>query len=117
MPLPARNWNEGPDFKVLLLDEEGNYLAGDPGHWYFSSNREAAVVLNHRADHVAEQLETLHRTRGIRLKAVPVPLQEIYETCDRCRELFMPVMIFFDGKAFICAECRSRSPRRPRRAS
>jgi formylmethanofuran dehydrogenase subunit E len=44
-----------------------------------------------------------------------VPPEEIYETCDRCKELFMPFMTFFDGKQFLCADCRSRASRRSAR--
>ena len=47
-------------------------------------------------------------THGIALTAEPVPPEEIYETCDRCKDLFMPFMTFFDGKRFLCPDCRSR---------
>ncbi len=114
MPLPARELNDGPDIKVLILNGEGKYLTGDRKNWFFTADRTAAVVLYHRADHVAEQLEALRRTQGIMLEAVPVPLQEIYEACDRCKELFMPSMVFFDGRRFLCAECRGRASHRPR---
>jgi len=116
MPLPARDLNDGPDIKVLILNAKGQYLAGDRTHWFFTEDRAAAVVLHRRADHVLEQLEQLRKSEGVVLKAVPVPLQEIYETCDRCQELFMPFMVFFDGTRFLCAECRSRAARRPARA-
>ena len=82
---------------------------------YFTDDRLRAVVLSYEADHVAEQLEALHRLQGVLLRAVPVPLEEIYETCDRCNELFMPFMTFFDGKRYLCVECRRLISRRPER--
>jgi hypothetical protein len=115
MPLPASQFNDRPDIKVFIVNAEGKYLAGNPAHWFFTKNRESAVVLNHRADRVAEQLKELRLTQGIVLEAVPVPLQEIYEACDRCGELFMPFMIHFDGQRFLCLECRSRLHRPPPR--
>ena len=55
---------------------------------------------------MSEQLEMIQKNHGIELTADPVPIAEIYETCDRCQELFVPFMTFFDGKRFLCADCR-----------
>ena len=82
------------------------YLAQDANGLFFSNDRAAAIMLNYQSDHVAEQLEALRQTHGIVLIADPVPVGEIYETCDRCKELFMPWMTFFDGKRFLCSDCR-----------
>ncbi len=38
----------------------------------------------------------------------PVLPEEIYGRCDRCHDLFMPWMTYFNGKEFLCAECRRR---------
>lgn len=116
MPLPASQFDDRPDIKVFIVNTEGKYLAGDPSNWFFTKERQSAIVLNHRADQVAEQLQRLRDTQGIVLEEVPVPLQEIYEACDRCGELFMPFMVYFDGQRFLCRECRSRLPRRTRHA-
>ncbi len=87
------------------------YLAQDGNGLFFSNDRAAAIMLNYQSDHVAEQLEALRQTHGIVLIADPVPVGEIYETCDRCKELFMPWMTFFDGKRFLCSDCRKLSSR------
>lgn len=106
MPLSANELTGLPDVRVHILNTQGQYLAADDKELYFTDDRLRAIVLSYEADHVAEQIETLHRVQGIVLRAVPVPLEEIYEACDRCNELFMPFMTFFDGKLFLCGECR-----------
>jgi hypothetical protein len=113
MPLRVTDSSGIPDIKVFIQNPEGKYLAGDAESWFFSEDRTRALVLNYKGDRVAEQLEGIRRSQGITLKSVPVPLAEVYETCDRCQELFMPSMILFDGKQFVCADCRSRAARRP----
>jgi len=113
MPPPANEPKGLPDVRVNIRNREGKYLAGHEDGLYFTEDRAVAIVLSYEADQVAEQLETIQRTQGVVLEPVPVPLEEIYETCDRCQELFMPVMTFFDGKQFLCAECGRRLARRP----
>jgi hypothetical protein len=34
--------------------------------------------------------------------------REIYETCDQCERLVIPWGAFFDGKQFLCHECRDK---------
>jgi ubiquinone/menaquinone biosynthesis C-methylase UbiE len=112
MALRSRDLSSAPDIKVFIQDADGKYLAGDATNWFFSEDNSRAIVLNYKADHVPEQLERIQQAHRVVLKAVPVPLADIYETCDRCKELFVPFMTFFDGKQFLCAECRSRASRR-----
>ena len=109
MPRKSDKPSEPPDIKVFIRDTRGKYLAEDANGLFFTEDRSAAIVLNYRADGVPEQLETIQQIHGMALVADPVPPEEIYETCDRCKELFMPFMTFFDGKQFLCAECRRRS--------
>ena len=112
----ATNRIEPPDLKVFIRDARGKYLAQDANGLFFSEDRSVAMVFNYRGDSVAEQLEVLGETHGIALTADPVPPEEIYETCDRCKDLFMPFMTFFDGKRFLCPDCRNRLSGRARRA-
>jgi hypothetical protein len=112
MPRRSDKLNEPPDIKVFIRDARGKYLAQDANGLFLSEDRSATIVFNYRGDSVAEQLKTLRETHGVALTAEPVPPQEIYETCDRCKELFMPFMTFFDGQQFLCADCRRRAPRR-----
>ena len=115
MPRRSDKLNEPPDIKVFIRDARGKYLAQDANGLFFSEDRSAAMVFNYRGDAVVEQLEVLGETHGIVLTPEPVPPEEIYETCDRCKDLFMPFMTHFDGKRYLCAECRKRgSTRSPR---
>jgi len=106
--------NLPPDVRVMIRNEQGNYLAQDDYGLFFTNDRSAAMVFSYRADCVAQQLEQLQKARGIALAVEPVPPEEIYEHCDRCQDLFMPWMVYFDGRQFLCADCRSRGWRRGR---
>jgi len=100
-----QNGKETTDTRVFLRNAQGNYLAQDAHGVFFTDNRSAAVVLSYQADRVPEQLELIRKSHGVSLVADPVPLEEIYETCDRCKELFVPFMIAFDGRRFLCRDC------------
>ena len=95
----------------MIRNAQGKYLAQDDFGVFFTSDRSAAMVFNYLADGVAAQLEMLQKAHGVALAAEPVPPEEIYERCDRCHDLFMPWMTYFDGKQFLCAECRNRKRR------
>ncbi len=109
-----------PDFRVMIRNAQGHYLARDDHGLFFTNDRAAAMVFDYLADRVAPQLEELQKTRGIALAVEPVPPEEVYEHCDGCEDLLMPWLIYFDGKRFLCAECRrsehgrARPPRPPR---
>ncbi len=108
MPRASNKFDPPVDFKVFIRDARGRYLAEDDYGLFFSSDRTRAMILNYRADRVEAQLETILKSEGVALRADPVPPEEIYETCDRCQELFLPFMISFDGKNFLCPDCRQR---------
>lgn len=110
--MPHATDKSGPpmDIKVFIRNPRGDYLAEDDSGLFFSSDRTGALILNYRADQVEAQLENIQKTQGITLVPDPVPPEEIYETCDRCKELFLPFMTFFDGKTFLCPDCRKRRP-------
>ena len=116
MPRRSDKPIEPPDIKVFIRNAQGKYLAQDANGVFFTEDRSAALVFNYRSDSVPEQLEMIGTTHGIALIAEPVPPEEIYETCDRCRDLFMPFMTFFDGKRFLCPDCRNRLSDRSARA-
>jgi len=113
MPRDSQKPNDAPDIRVMVRNARGQYLAQDDYGVFFTDDRAAAMVFNYRSDCVADQLAVLQKTHGLALAAEPVPPEEIYERCDRCQDLFMPWMTYFDGKQFVCADCRSRKPRRP----
>jgi hypothetical protein len=116
MPRSTNKPSPPPDIKVFIRDTRGKYLAQDANGLFFTEDRAVAIVFDYRADDVPAQLEAIQRVHGMALAADPVPPEEIYETCDRCHDLFMPFMTYFDGKRFLCPECRRRAPARPARA-
>lgn len=97
-----------PDIRVMIRNAQGKYLAQDDYGLFFTADRFAAMVFSYRADNVADQLALLQKTQDVVLVAEPVPPEEIYERCDRCQDLFMPWMTYFDGRQFLCEECRGR---------
>lgn len=114
MPRWKDNLDPHVDIKVMLRNVHGKYLARDEHGLFFAEDRAKAAVFDFKGDRIQEQLENLERTQGITLQVDPVPPEEIYETCDRCKELFMPFMTFYDGKRFLCADCKSGRVHRPR---
>ncbi len=112
MPRTVDQLGPLPDVRIFVRNASGEYLAGDARMWFFTPERSKAAVFRYREDQVQEQLEVIQATQGIRLDIEPIPLHEIYETCDRCKDLFMPFMTFFDGQRFLCEDCRSRLSRR-----
>ena len=110
MPRPNDKFDPPLDIRVFIRDAQGKYLSEDDYGLYFSSDRTDAITLSYRTDQVEAQLETIRRAHGIALVPDPVPPEEIYETCDRCKELFPPLMTFFDGKSFLCPDCRKPRP-------
>lgn len=118
MSRPSQTPASPVDFKVNLRNNQGQYLAQDEHGLYFCDQRQRALLLSFYADDVETQLELLRQKTHVTLEAVPVPLEEIYETCDRCHDLLHPTMVFFDGRRFLCEDCRklfSRPKPRPSR--
>jgi hypothetical protein len=116
MPRRSDKPTEPPDIRVFIRNARGKYLAQDANGLFFTEDHSAALVFSYRSDCVSEQIEMIGTKHGIALTAEPVPPEEIYETCDRCQDLFMPFMTFFDGKQFLCPDCRRRASSRSARA-
>ena len=90
MPPTSRQLGDYQDFRVFIRDREGHYLAQGMQGWYFTDDRSRAAVFHYFSDRVAEQLERIGSVQGVHLKEEPVPLHEIYEICDRCKEMAIP---------------------------
>ena len=117
MPLISRHAGGLQDIRVFIRDRAGRYLSRGTMDWFFTEDRSRAAVFFSLSDRVAEQIALIGKTQGISLAEDPVPLAEIYEVCDRCKELIMPFMMHFDGKHFFCPDCRRLSrPRHSHRA-
>ncbi|HEY5911308.1 MAG TPA: hypothetical protein VJA21_11965 [Verrucomicrobiae bacterium] len=91
---------------VVLQSWDGKYLAGQTGAWSFSDQIDQARVFDYIADRIPEQLEKLEQGHGISLAVLPLDPRARFETCDRCGERMMAFRIYFDGKEYLCPECR-----------
>ncbi len=91
---------------VRVRNPEGKYLAGAGGQVEFCSDIKHARIFDCRRDQIEHQLAFIRLTQGIRLEAEPVDPKEIHETCDRCGSLALPFHMYFDGKQFLCRDCR-----------
>jgi hypothetical protein len=107
VPRSIDKWDLEADIRVVIRNVQGKFLASSPDGLFFTEDRSRAAVFNYHGDQIEEQLEGIRKTAGVALAAEPVPPEEVYETCDRCKELFMPSMTFFDGKRFLCPDCRT----------
>ncbi len=97
------------DIKVVLRSADGQYLAGSPADWEFTSNLAEAAVFNYLSDQIETQLEMIRKAQGLALEAVHVAATELCETCDRCEETVLPTIAFFDGKQFLCPDCTAET--------
>ena len=53
--LPLMNDREA--VKVLIVNDDGQYLAGTATDWEFTDERSRATVFDYWSDHVAERIE------------------------------------------------------------
>jgi len=92
--------------KVYIRAQDGAYLTGAGAEWEFTVDRRKAAVFDYVHDRIAEQLEGLRRDQGIALVVERVDPKEIHESCDQCEQLVAPAKAFFDGRKFLCGDCR-----------
>jgi len=102
--LPRMNDREA--VKVLIVNDDGQYLAGTAMDWEFTDDRSRATVFDYFADQVAERIELVRRAHGRVWIAVRLDPREVYEFCDRCGRRMRALRTFFDGQQFLCHECR-----------
>jgi hypothetical protein len=93
--------------KVLIVNEEGQYLAGTATQWEFTEDRSKARVFDYAKDRVAEQIDLVRKAHGTIWAAIKLDPREAYEFCDRCGCRMVAFRAFFDGTQFLCADCRS----------
>jgi hypothetical protein len=96
--------------KVLIVNDDGQYLAGTATAWEFTDDRSRARVFDYLGDRVAEQIELVRRAYGRVWIAVKLDPREAYEFCDRCGCRMAAFRAFFDGQQFLCADCRKVDP-------
>ena len=92
---------------VRIRNSEGKYLAGAAGQMEFCSEIQQARVFDCHRDQIEQQIAFIRLTQGILLEAEPVDPEEIHEACDRCGRLALSFQMYFDGKRYLCRECRN----------
>ncbi len=98
--------NDRETVKVLIVNDDGQYLAGTAFDWEFTDDRSKARVFDYDADRVAERIELIRKAEGKVWIAVRVDPREIYEFCDRCGCRVRAFKMFYDGQQFLCAACK-----------
>ena len=91
---------------VRIRNPEGKYLGGEAKQMAFFDDIRKAIVFDCRRDRIQEQVEFVRETQGIALEVVPVDPEEIQESCDGCGRLALSFQMFFDGKNYLCGNCR-----------
>ena len=100
--------NQMGALKVLIVNDEGQYLAGTATHWEFTDDRTRARVFDYAGDRVAEMITLVRRSEGTVWVAVRLDPREAHEFCDRCGCRMEAWQTFFDGAQFLCHECRTQ---------
>ena len=101
--VPVTNDHEA--VKVLIVNDDGQYLAGTATHWEFTDDRSQARVFDYLEDRVAGTIELIRQAHGRVWIAVKLDPNEIYEFCDRCGRRMRAFKTFFDG---INSHCKKR---------
>jgi len=96
--------------KVLIVNDDGQYLAGTATEWEFTDDRARARVFDYLGDRVADQIELVRKAHGRVWIAVKLDPLEVYEFCDRCGCRMRAVRAYFDGEQFLCGDCKDGAP-------
>jgi hypothetical protein len=102
--LPAMNDREA--VKVLIVNDDGQYLTGTYTAWEFTDDRKKARVFDYLEDQVADKIALVRKVHGRVWIAVKLDPREVYEFCDRCGRRMRASRMYFDGKQFLCGDCR-----------
>jgi hypothetical protein len=105
--------NDREAVKVVIVNDDGQYLSGTATHWEFTDDRNQARVFDYLGDRVSETIELIRKVHGRVWIAVKLDPREVYEFCDRCGRRMRAFRAFFDGQRFLCAECREPDPGTP----
>ena len=98
--------NDREAVKVLIVNDDGLYLAGTAFEWEFTDDRSKARVFDYHADHVADRIELVRKAHGQTWIAVRMDPREVLEFCDRCGCRMRAFKMYFDGRQFLCSDCR-----------
>src|SRR5689334_15887603 len=77
--------------------------------WCFTEDRASAIVFDLFGHRVQQQLAFFRERLGFSLEPVALPPKDVYETCDACQCLLSARQIFFDGRQFLCFDCKAEA--------
>jgi hypothetical protein len=92
--------------KIVIRTSEGRYLSGSGDGLHLVNDIYRAVMLDPAEFQVEETLLELRKVTGLVFEALPLKLEEVFETCDICEQMLIPIMTFFNGRNFLCQKCR-----------
>jgi len=95
--------------KVLILTADGQYLVRRGTKWALTDTRSDASVFEYSTQ-LARQVARLPAGLGGLFVLMPAESFNADEICDRCGRVVRPSMVFFDGRQFLCPECRMKCP-------
>jgi hypothetical protein len=98
--------NDAETIKVLIVNDDGQYLAGTVFAWEFTDDRSKARVFDYHKDRVAESIELIRKAEGKVWIAVKLDPREVYEFCDRCGSRQRAFKMYFDGQQYLCGVCK-----------
>ena len=103
--LPSMKGREA--VKVLIVNDDGHYLAGTASEMEFTDDRSKAKVFDFHADRVQERIELVRKAHGQVWIALKIDPREVYEFCDRCGCRMRSFRAFYDGTQFLCGDCKA----------
>jgi hypothetical protein len=98
--------SERPVVKVLILTADGHYLARKRGGWRLTSDRSEATVFDYPAPGFADEIRRVPDVLGSVFVLQPADSFKADEICDGCGRVVRSSSAFFDGKQFLCPECK-----------
>jgi hypothetical protein len=99
--------------KLVVRTPDGMYLSRGQQGLSFVNDIYGAVLLDPQEVEVEELLLKLRTLTGVLFEAVPLVMEEVFETCDQCAQLVIPLRVYFDGTVFLCPDCRKRRAQQP----
>ena len=94
--------------KVLILTADGHYLAQTRGGWRLASKRSDATIFDYPAPGFADEIGKIPDVLGAVFVLQPADSFKADEICDGCGRVVKPSSAFFDGKWFLCPECKRK---------
>ena len=92
---------------MLVQTLDGRYLTGEGEAWTLTNDWAKAAILDFPALHLADKLKTIPNAAENIFVLVPFDAFSPYETCDRCGRRVRSWKTFFDGRQFLCPQCRT----------